>query len=493
MTTERQKQKKEFGDFQTPDLLAHQVCSTIRRLGIHPKSVIEPTCGKGSFLQASVIAFPKCPLILGFDINPDYVQIASRIPRAKVQCEDFFKKDWSGTLDSLLEPILVIGNPPWVTNSTLSVMESANLPIKSNSQGLAGLDAITGKSNFDISEWMLTHLLKFLSGRNSVLAMLCKTSVARRVLNSAWNQDLQIESSAIYLIDATENFGVSVNACLLVCILKRGAKSKECGTYPHLEASECDSIIASNNGKPIADLTAYAKWEHLSGPSPLKWRSGVKHDCSQILELWPNGPGTFQNGLGEIVSLESTYLYPMLKSSELVKPSPKPSRFMLVTQKTVGDNTQKIEHKAPQTWKYLQDHADYLDKRASSIYRNRSRFSVFGIGAYSFAPWKVAISGFYKCLEFRGIGPVDNKPVMLDDTCYFLPCQTDEDVKIFLRLVNSSAAQEFLQSLIFWDSKRPITAQILSSLNLVALADEVGVSLPMWSDTTTDHQTTLWE
>ncbi|WP_216636338.1 hypothetical protein [Chloroflexus islandicus] len=41
-------------------------------------------------------------------------------------------------------------------------------------------------------------------------------------------------------------------------------------------------------------------------------------------------------------------------------------------------------------------------------------------------------------------------------------------------LVMSDPAQEFWSALIFWDAKRPITAQSLNSLNLLALAQILG-------------------
>ena len=170
----------------------------------------------------------------------------------------------------------------------------------------------------------------------------------------------------------------------------------------------------------------------------------------------------------------------MLKSSELVKPHPTPSRYMLVTQRLVGEDTPRIAREAPRTWDYLQSHADRLDARASSIYRNRPRFSVFGVGPYSFAPWKVAISGFYKRLDFRCVGPIEDKPVVLDDTCYFLPCRTEHDARLLAELLNSKAARGFFRSFIFWDAKRPITAQLLAGLDLGILSEEVGVSLPTW-------------
>ncbi len=421
-------------------------------------------------------------MCLGFEVNPNYAQAAGSVERANVHCEDFFQKDWPGLLNGLREPILVIGNPPWVTNSAVSALGGANLPTKSNFHRLSGLDAITGKSNFDISEWMLLHLLECLSGSKAVLAMLCKTVVARKALRHAWSRNLQIAMSAGYSIDAAKHFGASVGACLLVCILEPGAASKECAVYSDLDASTHDSMFAFRNGRLVADMGAFEVCGRLFGVSPLKWRSGVKHDCSRVMELRPKGYDDFENGLSEVVSLESTHLYPMLKSSELMKPQPTPSRCMLVTQRSVGEKTSPIERDAPRTWSYLESHADRLDGRASSIYRNRPRFSVFGVGAYSFAPWKVATSGFYKCLDFRCVGPFKGKPVVFDDTCYFLPCRTERDAKFLAELLNSKAAGSFFHSFIFWDAKRPITAQLLACLDLGILAKEAGAPLPAWSD-----------
>ena len=472
----------EFGDFQTPDTLARGVCKTLHRLGVSPVSIVEPTCGQGSFLRASVDAFPECTIFLGFEINSDYVEATRTIEKVDVHCEDFFNQNWSGTLDRLREPILVVGNPPWVTNSAVGTLGGRNLPAKTNFQNFSGLDAITGKSNFDISEWMLLHLLERLSGRQAILAMLCKTVVARKVLRHAWSRSLHVATSAIYLIDAAKYFGVSVDACLLVCILEPGATSRECAVYPNLEALTYDFTFALRSGHLVADLDAFNAYGHLSGISPLKWRSGVKHDCSRVMELRPRGNGSFENGFGEAVNIELDYLYPMLKSSELMKPHPTPTRYMIVTQRSVGEDTSQIKRNAPRTWDYLQSHASLLDGRASIIYKNRPRFSVFGIGPYSFAPWKVAISGFYKRLDFRCIGPVDDKPVLLDDTCYFLPCQTEDDTRLLADMINSRSARGFFHSLIFWDAKRPVTVQLLGNLDLAVLAKEAGISLPAWSD-----------
>ena len=132
-----------------------------------------------------------------------------------------------------------------MTNSAIGSISGTNLPAKSNFQGFTGFDAITGKSNFDISEWMLMHLLAWLSGRVAMLAMLCKTDCRPQgVCTIAWNSNLQIRKSATYAIDALNHFGSAVDACLLVCILEPSSNSKECDVYASLEASEPDSTFA---------------------------------------------------------------------------------------------------------------------------------------------------------------------------------------------------------------------------------------------------------
>ncbi len=99
---------------------------------------------------------------------------------------------------------------------------------------------------------------------------------------------------------------------------------------------------------------------------------------------------------------------------------------------------------------------------------------MFGVGDYAFAPWKVAISGFYKDLQFTVVGPHAGKPVVLDDTCYFVPCRSEEEARYVASLLNSVPAREFYSATIFWDAKRPVTIETLERLDLSALAIELG-------------------
>ncbi len=64
----------------------------------------------------------------------------------------------------------------------------------------------------------------------------------------------------------------------------------------------------------VADTFLFERWKHLVGPgvSDMRWRSGIKHDCSPILEFGRTG-SKYVNGLGENIELEDAYVYPMVK------------------------------------------------------------------------------------------------------------------------------------------------------------------------------------
>ncbi|HEY8080343.1 MAG TPA: hypothetical protein VIF62_39705, partial [Labilithrix sp.] len=246
----------ERGDWQTPAELARAVLGRISRRGRPvPATVLEPTCGDGAFLAAADELFSNAEL-MGFEIDPGHVRNArDAAPRARVERADFFATDWGRVVGSLAEPVLVVGNPPWVTSSVLGAMGAANLPAKSNFKRLRGLDARTGAANFDVSEWMILHLLEALAEKDATLAMLCKTAVARRVIERS-----PALSGEIRRIDAQRWFGASVDAALFV--VRTRSHARGFSVYASLEARTPESRLAATRGGLVADARAHARTRH---------------------------------------------------------------------------------------------------------------------------------------------------------------------------------------------------------------------------------------
>ena len=192
---------------------------------------------------------------------------------------------------------------------------------------------------------------------------------------------------AIHGIDAARSFGVAVDACLFVCSLGAGgadAESRlphfcmryqpeapardlagtlgscdggrnlhaeteepECPIYPELGKAEVSKTIGFRDGRLVADAAAFDRLRHLQGEDAYRWRSGIKHDCGKVMEFLAED-GRYRNGLGDLATLEDSYLYPMLKGSEVASlDAVAPTRWMLVTQRHPGEETGGIAERAP--------------------------------------------------------------------------------------------------------------------------------------------------
>lgn len=186
-------EKWQYGDLQTPIDLSGKVVEVLKwNYGLSPDFVIEPTCGKGAFVLAAYEGFENST-ILGFEINAKYVSEAnsslkriSATNRVVINQADSFTTDWEKIFSKSHGYVLIIGNPPWVTSSELGILNSKNLPEKSNFQNRRGIEAITGSRNFYISEWMLLQHINWLSKREGAIAFLCKYTVACK--NNATSQ-----------------------------------------------------------------------------------------------------------------------------------------------------------------------------------------------------------------------------------------------------------------------------------------------------------------
>jgi hypothetical protein len=359
---------------------------------------------------------------------------------------------------------LFVGNPPWATNSELNF----NLPNKENFKGLSGTDAITGASNFDICEYIIMKLIENSVGKNVSIAMLCKTSVARNVLLEIDRTDTAVDCVNIYNFNSSKVFGISATSCLLYIKMSEvGNRVRICKVSNISSPDNIEREIAFDGGKLKTINQEVVDLEGLCG---IEWRQGVKHDCASIMELAKTGNNLYLNKKKEEIMLEETLVFPLIKSSFFKRPviNSDFSKYVIVTQKKAREETDYINDVAPLTWKYLCRNKKLFDERKSSIYRGAPAFSMFGVGDYSYAEYKVGISGFYKKPLFTLLYNQSDvsHPVMLDDTSYFLSFDNYDDAYTCMLLLNCNKVQQFLFSISFQDAKRPYTKKVLQRLDL---------------------------
>jgi len=273
-------------------------------------------------------------------------------------------------------------------------------------------------------------------------------------------------------INSKKEFDVSVEASLFFCRLN-SSPGYNCKEYNFYNNREVIREFGWINDKFVSNIDFYLQCKDIEGTSPFEWRQGIKHDLSSIMEL-DKFEGHYINGKQEKIFLEEDLIFGLLKSSDLKEKVIKQSRkFSVVTQKKIGQDTSFIKINYPLTFSYLKTNKEYFDKRKSSIYLNKPDYSIFGIGDYSFQPFKVAISGLYKTFNFSLILPLNDKPLMLDDTCYFLGFDNLEFAAYTTVLLNSDRTKEFLKAISFNDAKRTFTKDILMRIDLSKLASQL--------------------
>lgn len=138
---------KDLGDFQTPSHLTDKICKYILDMNFKPAILVEPTCGYGTFILSALKTFPSLQYIYCTEIQKEYewvfklqlLQLSfERDVTVDIEfhCDNIFTHRFSDRFTQFLdrhpENILILGNPPWVTNTELSILKSTNIPIKSN-------------------------------------------------------------------------------------------------------------------------------------------------------------------------------------------------------------------------------------------------------------------------------------------------------------------------------------------------------------------------
>ncbi len=305
-------EKKEFGDYQTPIDFCYKVCEYIKRQGfaVGVKAILEPTCGVGNFLSSASSIFGRSN-IFGIEINEKYAQFSREAaPSAKVITDNIFDvntKQVCGTSD-----VLAIGNPPWAANADLFY----NLPEKNNFKGVRGIEALTGSSNFDICEYIILKLIGEYKHTNSTICMLCKTSAARNVMLEIARNQICYDKIEILNFNSNKIFGVSAAACVFIIKLSLEEKhtSVVCDVKNFDDGSLQDTLIVKDGAVKTLNTLV-----DLEGACQLVWRSGIKHDCSKVMELSLTG-GKLIDKQNAIVDIERDLVFPLVKSSAFKQP-----------------------------------------------------------------------------------------------------------------------------------------------------------------------------
>jgi hypothetical protein len=224
----------------------------------------------------------------------------------------------------------------------LGSLNSTNLPKKTNFKNHSGLDAMTGKGNFDIAEFITLTMIETFQNMKGNLLLLVKNSVIKNIVFDQNKNRYKISAIEKHCIDSKKEFNVSVEAALFYCKLN-SLPTFECTEFDFYNNLKSQRKFGWLNDKFVSNIDTYIHTKEIDGECPFVWRQGLKHDCSTVMEL-DKVNGHYVNGLNEEVKLEDGLVYGILKSSDLKNTVINQTRkFTIVTQKKVGQETKYIK------------------------------------------------------------------------------------------------------------------------------------------------------
>jgi hypothetical protein len=158
-------------------------------------------------------------------------------------------------------------------------------------------------------------------------------------------------------------------------------------------------------------------------------------------------------------AIEKDLVYPLLRGADVLRWKAKPSISIILTHeygqrlKAIPEKRMQVEF--PKGYSYLKRFEEALRKRSGfkRYFREDAPFySVFNIGDYSFAPWKVVWRRVANELDAAVIGSLHEKgkgrPVIPAETLILVSFEHQQEAHYLCAMINSSAARLAIRNYI---------------------------------------------
>jgi hypothetical protein len=159
--------------------------------------------------------------------------------------------------------------------------------------------------------------------------------------------------------------------------------------------------------------------------------------------------------------IEPDLLYPLLRGRDVQRWKAQPSAWILMVQdpeERQGYDEEWLQENCPRTYGYLKRFEEVLRERAAfkryftrkdkngRIVETGPFYSMFDVGTYTFAPWKVVWPWISKGIRAAVVGLFDGKPVVPEHNAFLVACDALEEALYICALLNSSAGDFAIRS-----------------------------------------------
>ena len=404
-----------------------------------------------------------------------------------------------------LEPFdYVVGNPPWVNWESLPQGYRERTAELWTRYGLfvhSGMDTILGKGKKDVSTLMTYTVADRLLKDGGKLGFLITQSVWKTGAGQGFRR-FRIGENGPYLrvvhVDDLSSLQVFEGASTRtsIFILQKGKRTLYPVPYTYWKKTtrgkglDYDSTLEEvmdqtrrlqffavpvDNEDPTSPwLTASPKAlkaiRKVLGSSAYQAHAGVTTWANgvywlEVISERPDGLMVVRNVTEgpkrkveqTITELEPDLVYPLLRGRDIKRWHAQPSLHILMVQdpKTrQGIDEKVLQQQYPKTWSYLKRFEKTLRERSGfkryftrkdkhgHIVETGPFYSMFNVGNYTFAPWKVVWRGEVATLLASAvIGMNGHKTIVPDQTAYLAAFNNEEAAHFFCGILNSTVLQ----------------------------------------------------
>ncbi|MCX7856020.1 MAG: SAM-dependent methyltransferase, partial [Anaerolineae bacterium] len=152
------------------------------------------------------------------------------------------------------------------------------------------------------------------------------------------------------------------------------------------------------------------------------------------------------------VEIEPDLLYPLVRGRDVQRWLAQPSAYLLMTQdpqRRRGLDPKLLQARYPKTWAYLKRFEGVLRQRSGFVrYFTRQQgrevvetgpfYSLFNVGEYTFAPWKVVWREQAAWFTVAVVGPQEGKAVIPDHKLMLVDCRDKQEAHYLAAVLNST-------------------------------------------------------
>jgi hypothetical protein len=199
------------------------------------------------------------------------------------------------------------------------------------------------------------------------------------------------------------------------------------------------------------------------GPSDYKAREGVNTGGANAV-FWVSITGARPGGSLMIsnltegarrkvassqASVESELVYPLLRGSDVNRWRAVPEAHIILThekgKRLNAIPIKKMQETYPKTYSYLKKHESILKARKSGVVRSLMEqglfYSIFALGDYTFAPWKVVWPWISSRVRAAVVGSHEGKTVMPEHNTSFVSFDSRQEADYFCAAFNSAPCE----------------------------------------------------